>query len=298
MVTKICSLELTITPATRLAATAANFTPSSRKGTVSSKRTHASDSEPESEVISTARSLKPPPKRLRASATASSSKVGVSRARNDIQQESGSTSESDIKPLNSYANSIDDVVDTPATTVSSRSSSSTRNKGKGKAVAAPKGRASTRPPVEVTDSQNEDEDDESVGEPEDDESELSEPAYEDEESEEEDEYNEEDEISIPLPKGKGKGKAKAQPVSMPAKSANKGKGKAAFRTSSVTPTLAAVTDEQGEGSTVDGLSETFLDDASVSTPGSPPVIAAPVRAISGRRRQTAARAWRGGGTRV
>lgn len=298
MVTKICSLEfmsLTITPANRLAATAANFTPSSKKGTVSSKRTHASDSEQEREVISTAGSSKPPPKRLRASATASSSKVGVSRARNGIQQESDSTSESDIKPLTSYANAIDDVVDTPATTVSSRSSSPTRNKGKGKAVAAPRGRASTRLLVEVTDSQEEDEDDESVGEPEDDESELSEPAYEDEESEDEDEYNEEDELSIPLPKGKGKGKAKAQPISMPAKSANKAKGKVTFRTSSVVLTLTAAIDEQGEGSTVDGLSETLSDDASVSTPESPPVIAAPIRA--GRRRQTAARAWRGG-TRV
>lgn len=307
-----------------MAATTSKSTPPVSKRKASAKRTHVSDSESEDGAISVAGSSKPVPKRLRASATTSSSEIEVSvvvsEASNRVYQESGSTSGEDTKPSDSYANSMDGAVDTPATTISSRSSSTTRNKGKGKAVAtAPViNRRTTRLSAvrsEIVDSQDEEEDE--VEEPEEDGSELSEPDYED------------DEISAPPPstKGKGKGKAKAgTPRSTPTARAsartlqtvNKGKGKAtASRVPSVAPSDAteddALTDlpedvddssdseftDQGETSEAEDDIFTgaggFLREETEDAEDVGPPIAAPVR------RQRAARpsrARRGGPRRT
>lgn len=273
-----------------------------------------SDSEPESEAISVAESSKPAPKRARVSAKVSSSRTKVLRVQNDIRQESDSTSEADTKPINSYANSVDALADTPGTTVSPRSSSSTRDKGKGKAIAVPDSRFSTHLSAEVTDSQDEAEveDSDTMGEDEDG-SELSEPDYENEENEEdEDEYEDEDEdeISIPLPNSKGKGKAKANPTPTPARTPralNNGKGRAASRASSrassVASTLASITDG-GEDSSSEDLPQDIPGDSTPggnSVPMAVPSRVPPSRAAPVGRRQRAVRqpqVWGGRRTRV
>lgn len=300
--------SLTITPATRLAA---NSTPSSKKKAASAKRTHVSDSEPESEAISVAGSSKPAPKRARVSAKVSSSRTKVLRVHNDIRQESGSTSEADTKPIDSYANSVDELADTPGTTVSPGNSSSTRDKGKGKAIAVPDSRFSTHLSAEVTNSQDEAEveDSDTMGEPED-ESELSEPDYENEENEEdEDEYEDEDEdeIYIPLPNSKGKGKAKANPTPTPARTPralNNGRGRTASRASSVASTLASITDG-GEDSSSEDFPQDIPGDSTPggnsSVPMTVPSRFPPSRAAPVGRRQRAVRqpqVWGGRRTRV
>lgn len=300
-------LSLNITPATRLAAAATGSTSAPKKRVAGSKRTYVSDSESESEVIFTAGSSKPTPKRARASVIASSSKAKFPRAQNGVRRGSSSTSDTDSKPVNSYANSLDGFADTPATTISSRSSSFTRDKGKGKAVAVPDSRVSTPLPTEVIDSQDEDEDEDggSVGEPEN-ESGLSELDYEDDEEEEEedeDEYEEEDDISISIPKGKGKAKAKPSTPTHTPRGAIKGKGKATAASSAASTTGSSTDGEEDEeAAPLEDLPQD-IPVSSVSGGSSrvalaPSIITLPLRVAPVRRRYRAVRVWAGRRTRV